>query len=119
MAAPNDSNLQADLERADSFGGSIQAGSPVAQAAIARDMAQDANDAASDSIGDDDGIDETTAEASNYVNILGTTPHSLAGSYPRASYFATGLRGGAISHSVDQEHIPRLTREQALAEERD
>jgi multidrug resistance protein, MATE family len=119
MAPPNSHDSQADLERAGSPSRSIPAASPLAQVAIAMDLAQDISDDASDLIGSNVRLDEPTAGATYHVNVFGTTPHSLAGSYTRASYFSTGLRGGAISHSVDQEHIPQLTREQALLEERD
>lgn len=114
--APDDAILTA--EQSDPHSRSSMSGSPLAQASIARDLAQYADDEGSDSPDDDSQSDASTMRPVN--NVLGTTPHSLASSYRRPSFFTAGPRGTVVPHSVDQDQpLSRHEREQALEEERD
>ncbi|KAL1969159.1 hypothetical protein VTN77DRAFT_413 [Rasamsonia byssochlamydoides] len=102
-------------EQSDPYTRSSMSGSPLAQAAIARDLANYADDEGCNS---DDDSEASTMRPVN--SVLGSTPHSLAGSYRRPSGFTAGPRGTVVPHPVDQDqYLTRQEREQAREEERD
>jgi MATE family multidrug resistance protein len=102
----------------DSYSRSFRSGSPIAQASIARDLANYADD--EDPNAADDDSDSEASTMRPVKSVLGTTPHSLAGSYHRPSFFTAGPRGTVVPHSGDQElYLSRQERERALEEERD
>ncbi|OJJ37737.1 hypothetical protein ASPWEDRAFT_50826 [Aspergillus wentii DTO 134E9] len=82
---------------------------PIAEAAIARDLADYA---------DDEGSTLTADNASDTSTVRPANPHSLTGSYRRPSFFATVSRATVVPHRVEQENITPREREQAIEEER-
>ncbi|KAL1860814.1 hypothetical protein Plec18170_001326 [Paecilomyces lecythidis] len=102
-------------EHQGSYNQSYLSRSPVAEAAIARDLADDTDDPVS--IATDDESEASTVRPAN--SLPGTAPHSLAGSYRRPSFFTAGPRGTVVPHQLEQDRLTRREREQALEEERD
>ncbi|OKL59353.1 hypothetical protein UA08_05187 [Talaromyces atroroseus] len=80
----------------------------VAHTAIARDIASYTSDG--------DGSDPVYSTS----NVLGTTPHSLAGSYRRPCHYTAGPRGTVVPHGQDQDqYLSKEELERAYTEERD
>jgi multidrug resistance protein, MATE family len=86
-------------------------GSPIAEAAIAQDLADYVDDERSTASSDEDGSEATTVR-------LGTTPRSLAGSYRRPSFFTAGSRCTVVPQPVGQDVLSRQEKEQAIEQER-
>ncbi|KAH8700810.1 putative MATE efflux family protein subfamily [Talaromyces proteolyticus] len=113
------------VEQSDEFSRPLTSGSPIAQAAIARDLAQYSDRGGTDHTSDDDDDDDDydandTSLVHETSNILGTTPHSLAGSYRRLGYFTSGSRGIVVPHDAEQEPcLSKQELERVYAEERD
>ncbi|KAJ9298288.1 hypothetical protein DTO271G3_3893 [Paecilomyces variotii] len=102
-------------EHQGSYSQSYLSRSPVAEAAIARDLAEYTDDR--DLTATDDESEASTVRPVH--SLPGTAPHSLAGSYQRPSFFTAGPRGIVIPHQVERDKLTKREREQALEEERD
>ncbi|KAJ5629040.1 hypothetical protein N7490_011268 [Penicillium lividum] len=85
--------------------------SPVAEAAISRDLANYYED---DSFATDTSGSSTVRPSSSHA---GTNPHSLAGSYRRPSYFTTVNHTTTIPAQGDYQPLTQSEREQAIQEE--
>ena len=103
--------LSADsAEHQSRYSRSFTSSSPIAEAAIRRDLAH---------YTDDDSLDTDTSESSTVrpsSSHAGTNPHSLAGSYQRPSYF-TSVNHATPLPAHDQP-LTHTEREQAIQEER-
>ena len=111
--APRNNMLSVEsAEQQGPFGRSFPSSSPIAETAIARDLADYADD---DSINSDTSGSSTVRPSSSHV---GTNPHSLAGSYRRPSYFTTVNHATVIPSNGNYQPLTRLEREQAIEEER-
>lgn len=101
------------------FSRSFQASSPIAEAAIARDLAHYADE---DSISSTDEASEasTVRPASRRPSstYAGTNPHSLAGSYRRPSYFTSVNHATVLPSNGDYQPLAEGELQQAIAEER-
>ncbi|TQB69757.1 hypothetical protein MPDQ_001381 [Monascus purpureus] len=94
-----------------SFSRSFNSGSPLAEAAIARDLADYTDDEASGiSSVEEDGSDSTVRPVNS---------HSLAGSYRRPSFFTTVSHSTVVPRQIDQERLFQREREEAIEQERD
>lgn len=114
--AHSSSHLLNASEHPSSYNQSFLSRSPLAEAAIARDLADYADD--EDSIATSD--EESEASTIRPIGSLpGTAPHSLAGSYRRPSFFTAGPRGTVVPHQLEQDRLSKREREQAFEEERD
>ena len=99
------------LEHQGSFSRSFNSGSPLAEAAIARDLADYTNDEDAELLVDDDDEDSTAVNPVNDV--------SLAGSYRRPSFFTSVSHATVVPRQIDQERLFQHEREQAIEQERD
>ena len=101
------------------FSRSFQSSSPIAEAAIAHDLAHYADE---DSISSTDDSSEasTVRPASRRPSstYAGTNPHSLTGSYRRPSYFTTVNHATVLPSSGDYQPLTEGELQQAIAEER-
>lgn len=93
------------------FGRSFTSSSPIAEAAISRDLAHYTDD---DSFATDTSGSSTVRPSSSYA---GTNPHSLAGSYRRPGYFTTVNHATTIPAHGDYQPLTHSEREQAIQEE--
>ncbi|KAJ5611310.1 hypothetical protein N7510_008029 [Penicillium lagena] len=100
------------IRSASPFGSSFTSSSPLADASIARDLAE---------YGDEDLTDgpEGVFEARPTSSQAGTNPYSLAGSYRRPGYFTTVNHGTMVPACGDHQPLSQREREQAIEEERD
>ncbi|KAF9885878.1 hypothetical protein FE257_012258 [Aspergillus nanangensis] len=94
----------------------FRSSSPLAEAAIARDLENHADDEGSNLTTDDDASETSTIRALN--SQPGTNPHSLAGSYQRPSFFTTISHATVVPHHIDPEVLTQREREQAIEDER-
>lgn len=105
--------LSADsAEHQSRYARSFTSSSPIAEAAIARDLAH---------YTDDDSLDTETSDSSTVrpsSSHAGTNPHSLTESYRRPSYFTTINHATAIPAHADYQPLTHNEREQAIREER-
>lgn len=99
------------LESQGPFSRSFTSGSPVAEAAIARDIADCTDDEGSESTDEDDGSESSTVRPLNN--------YSLAGSYRRPGYFTTVSHSTLIPRQIDQERLFQHEHDQAIDRERD
>lgn len=91
--------------------------SPLAEAAIARDLESYADDEGSLLTSDDEASETSTIRAMG--SQPGTNPHSLAGSYQRPSFFTTVGHSTVVPHHRDLENrLTRRERKQAIEDER-
>jgi MATE family multidrug resistance protein len=97
--------------------GRFMSNSPLAEAAIARDLENYADDEGSMITTDDEASETSTVRAIN--SQPGTNPHSLAGSYRRPSFFTTVSHATVVPYSTERERLTRREREQAIEDERD
>lgn len=101
------------------FSRSFQSSSPLAEAAIAHDLAHYADE---DSISSTDEASEasTVRPASRRPSstYAGTNPHSLTGSYRRPSYFTTVNHATVLPSNGDYQPLTEAEIQQAIAEER-
>lgn len=101
------------------FSRSFQSSSPLAEAAIAHDLAHYADE---DSISSTDEASEasTVRPASRRPSstYAGTNPHSLTGSYRRPSYFTTVNHATVLPSQGDYQPLTEAELQQAIAEER-
>lgn len=97
------------------FSRSFQSSSPLAEAAIAHDLAQYDDESVVSST-DNTSESSTVRAPSSHV---ATNPHSLAGSYRRPSFFTSGNHGTVIPSHGDYQPLTRSEREQAIEDERD
>ncbi|KAB8232432.1 MATE family efflux transporter [Aspergillus alliaceus] len=97
--------------------GRFLSSSPLAEAAIARDLENYADDEGSMLTTDDEASESSTIRAIN--SQPGTNPHSLAGSYRRPSFFTTVSHATVVPHSGERERLTRRERERAIEDERD
>ncbi|KAJ5256803.1 hypothetical protein N7478_012907 [Penicillium angulare] len=105
--------LSADsAEHQSRYSRSFTSSSPIAEAAIARDLAHYTDD---DSLDTDTSDSSTVRPSSSYA---GTQPHSLTGSYRRPSYFTTINHATAVPAQADYQPLTQSEREQAIQEER-
>ncbi|KAJ5667018.1 hypothetical protein N7507_002882 [Penicillium longicatenatum] len=93
------------------YGRSFTSSSPIAEAAISRDLAHYTDD---DSFATDTSGSSTVRPSSSYA---GTNPHSLAGSYRRPGYFTTVNHTTTIPAHGDYQPLTHSEREQAIQEE--
>ena len=101
-------------EPSGSYGRSFSSGSPIADALIAKDLeqyAQDEGDDSSQSDHDEDDSDATLRGPSNNL--------SLTGSYRRPSYFTTVSKSTVVPRQVDHGRLFGQEREDAIEQERD
>ncbi|KAL4891539.1 putative membrane protein, putative efflux pump [Aspergillus ambiguus] len=96
--------------------GHFRSSSPLAEAAIARDIENYADDEGSILTADDEASETSTVRAIN--SRPGTNPHSLAGSYQRPSFFTTVSHATVVPHHLDHEGLTQRERDQAIEEER-
>lgn len=111
MARNNARSLHA-LDRQPSFSRSFNSGSPIAEAAIARDLA----DYTSDDRSTATTVEDEDSEAST---VRPVNSHSLAGSYRRPSFFTTVSHSTVVPHHIEQERLFQREREHAIEQERD
>ncbi|KAE8410095.1 mate-domain-containing protein [Aspergillus pseudonomiae] len=97
--------------------GRFLSSSPLAEAAIARDLENYADDEDSMISTDDDASETSTIRAIN--SQPGTNPHSLAGSYRRPSFFTTVSHATVVPYTGERERLTRRERERAIEDERD
>ncbi|KAJ5756777.1 hypothetical protein N7533_006320 [Penicillium manginii] len=100
------------------FSRSFQASSPLAEAAIARDLARyddDDHDDSAVSSTDNTSESSTVRAPSHHVT---TNPHSLAGSYRRPSFFTSGKHATVVPAPGDYQPLTQSEREQAIEDER-
>ena len=102
---------------------SFTSGSPLAEALIAKDLAQyeeDEGDADHDNDDDDDDgdDDEEESSASTAVPQPRTNAYSLTGSYRRPSYFTTVSRATVLPRPPEQERLFGRERDEAIEQER-
>lgn len=98
----------------DEYSRSFTSSSPIARNVFARDLAYyDEDDGA--------GIDEDGSPLVRATSdVLGTTPHSLAGSYRRPGFYTAGPRGTVVPHDSEQEqYLSKRELDRAYLEERD
>ncbi|KAJ5102376.1 hypothetical protein NUU61_004598 [Penicillium alfredii] len=99
-------------EHQSSFSRSFTSSSPIAASAIARDLADFADE---DPNPTDGGSESSTVRlASSYAS----NPHSLAGSYRRPGYFTTVSHATVVPATGEPQPITQGEREQAIEEER-
>ncbi|OJJ44997.1 hypothetical protein ASPZODRAFT_664466 [Penicilliopsis zonata CBS 506.65] len=96
-----------------SYNRSFLSASPLAEAAIARDLA----DYAGAVITDDEEEEESDSSTVRPIN-NGESLHSLAGSYRRPSFIASTSRGTVVPHHLEPERLSHREREQIFEEER-
>ncbi|KAE8142408.1 mate-domain-containing protein [Aspergillus pseudotamarii] len=97
--------------------GGFLSSSPLAEAAIARDLENYADDEGSMITTDDEASETSTIRAINSQS--GTNPHSLAGSYRRPSFFTTVSHATVVPYTAERERLTRRERERAIEDERD
>ncbi|OGM49219.1 putative MATE efflux family protein subfamily [Aspergillus bombycis] len=97
--------------------GRFLSSSPLAEAAIARDLENYADDEGSMITTDDEASETSTIRAIN--SQPGTNPHSLAGSYRRPSFFTTVSHATVVPYTGERERLTRRERERAIEDERD
>lgn len=110
--APRNTLSAESAEHQSPFSRSFQSSSPLAEAAIARDLAQYDDDSAISST--DNTSESSTVRASS--SHVATNPHSLAGSYRRPSFVTSGNHGAVIPSYGD--YLTQTEREQAIEDER-
>ncbi|KAJ5159446.1 transporter [Penicillium canariense] len=101
------------------FGRSFTSSSPIAEAAIARDLAQFADD-------DSETSADETSESSTVrpysrrpsSSYAGTNPHSLAGSYRRPGFFTSVNHATVLPSNGEYQPLTQAERDQAIDEER-
>lgn len=93
------------------LGRSFTSSSPIAEAAIARDLAQYSDDPATDGTSGSSTVRPSSGHAEH--------PHSLAGSYRRPSYFTTVNHTTLVPANGDYQPLTNGEREHAIEEERD
>ncbi|KAJ5718507.1 hypothetical protein N7488_004153 [Penicillium malachiteum] len=109
--APRNIHSTNSAEHQSPFSRSFTSSSPIAEAAIARDLAHYT----------DDDFDTDTSESSTVRpshSYAETNPHSLAGSYRRPSYFTNVNHATAVPAHGDYQPLTHTEREQAIREER-
>ncbi|KAJ5097918.1 hypothetical protein N7532_004919 [Penicillium argentinense] len=114
MAPRNTLSAEA-AEHQSPFGRSFQSSSPLAEAAIARDLAQYTDEDSAISSTDHTSESSTVRAPSSHV---ATNPHSLAGSYRRPSFFTSGNHGTVIPSPGDYQPLTQSERDQAIEDER-
>ncbi|BAE59042.1 MATE efflux family protein subfamily [Aspergillus flavus] len=97
--------------------GRFLSSSPLAEAAIARDLENYADDEGSMITTDDEASETSTIRAIN--SQPGTNPHSLSGSYRRPSFFTTVSHATVVPYTAERERLTRRERERAIEDERD
>lgn len=99
-------------ERHSPFGRSFSS-SPIAEASIARDLADydDDNDLTA--------VTDAASESELWPSSASAHPHSLAGSYRRPSYFTTVNHATPVPSTGEPQPLTQSEREQAIEEERD
>lgn len=122
MALNNSAPLA--IARTDHDSQSLTSGASTVQTVIARDIASynSGNGGNHDfDDDDDDGNDnDFNGLARSSSNVLGTTPHSLVGSYHRPGHFTAGPRGTVVPHGHGQEqYLSTEELERAYTEEID
>lgn len=124
MALNNSSPLA--IARTDQDSQSLTSGASTVQTVIARDIASyssrngTSHDIDDDSDDDDDDDNDFSGLIRSSSNALGTTPHSLVGSYRRPGHFTAGPRGTVVPHGQGQEqHLTTEELERAYTEEID
>lgn len=95
---------------------SVSSASPLAEAAIAQDMDDYADDEGSMLTTDDEASETLTIRPMN--SYPGSNPHSLAGSYRRPGFFTTVSHSTVVPHRVEQDALTQGEREHAIEEER-
>lgn len=116
--APRNTLSAESAEHHSPFSRSFQSSSPLAEAAIARDLAQyddDDHDDSAISSTENTSESSTVRAASSHV---ATNPHSLAGSYRRPSFFTSGNHGTVVPSPGDYQPLTQSEREQAIEDER-
>ncbi|KAE8333602.1 mate-domain-containing protein [Aspergillus sergii] len=108
-------NLRSAEDQA--FHGRFLSSSPLAEAAIARDLENYADDEGSMITTDDEASETSTIRAIN--SQPGTNPHSLSGSYRRPSFFTTVSHATVVPYTAERERLTRRERERAIEDERD
>ncbi|KAB8271559.1 mate-domain-containing protein [Aspergillus minisclerotigenes] len=108
-------NLRSADEQA--LHGRFLSSSPLAEAAIARDLENYADDEGSMITTDDEASETSTIRAIN--SQPGTNPHSLSGSYRRPSFFTTVSHATVVPYTAERERLTRRERERAIEDERD
>lgn len=104
-------NIPSDSERQSSFSRSFTSSSPIAAAAIARDLANyDDNQPPSD--------EASTSSAACLGSYTSTNPHSLAGSYRRPSNFTSVSHATIIPWNGEQQVLSQNEHQQIIEEER-
>lgn len=101
------------------FSRSFQSSSPIAEAAIARDLAHYADEDSTSST-DEASEASTVRPASRRPSstYAGTNPHSLTGSYRRPSYFTSVNHATVLPSNGDYQPLTEAELQQAIAEER-
>ncbi|EED16966.1 MATE efflux family protein subfamily, putative [Talaromyces stipitatus ATCC 10500] len=119
MALNNSSPLA--IARTDQDSQSLTSGASTAQTVIARDIASYNSDnrVNQGNDDDDDNDNDFNGLVRSATNVLGTTPHSLAGSYRRPSYFTAGSRGTVVPHHSQEQYLTIEELERAYTEEID
>lgn len=102
-------------DRHGSYSRSFRSSSPLAEASIARDLADYADDEGSTYTTDGERSEASTIRQ---ISSQGYNSHSLVGSYRRPSFFTVGSRGTVVPHQLEQDRLTRREREQAIQEER-
>ncbi|KKK25214.1 hypothetical protein ARAM_001046 [Aspergillus rambellii] len=96
--------------------GHFLSSSPLAEAAIARDLEEYADD--EDSVLTEDDTSGISTIRPVIGSLPGTAPHSLAGSYQRPSFFTTVSHATVVPHGLENEGLTPREREQAIEDER-
>ncbi|EPS33023.1 hypothetical protein PDE_07984 [Penicillium oxalicum 114-2] len=101
------------------FRGSFQSSSPLAEAAIARDLAHYVDEDSNFST--DEASEASTVRPSDgrpSSSYAGGNPHSLAGSYRRPGFFTSVNHSTIIPAPADYQPLTEAERQQAIEEER-
>lgn len=124
MALNNSAPLA--IARTDQGSQSLTSGASTVQTVIARDIASynsrngASHDFDDDNDDDDDSVNDFSGLVHSSSNALGTTPHSLVGSYRRPGHFTAGPRGTVVPHGQGQEqYLTTEELERAYTEEID
>ncbi|KAL2869205.1 MATE family efflux transporter [Aspergillus lucknowensis] len=96
---------------------SFRSSSPLAERSIARDLDEFADDEDSAHTADDEASEISTIRPLH--SHPGTTTHSLAGSFPRPSFFATVSHANVVPQHMEHECLTRRERDQGIEDERD
>ncbi|KAJ5227573.1 uncharacterized protein N7469_007579 [Penicillium citrinum] len=112
--APRNTLSAESAEHQGPFSRSFQSSSPLAEASIARDLAE-YDDGSAISSTDNTSESSTVRATSSHA---ATNPHSLAGSYRRPSFFTSGNHGTVVPSQGDYQPLTLNEREQAIEDER-